>query len=569
MSSPEVSPSSRALQATGRAINAGKGWSRAWASSSVIVLTSAACLGLPTLGVLWTLANLLSNQHEPSPAPATLASPFAWSSIVTTLWVCPAIALLATLLGIPASWALRRASPGWIALVCVPLMLPSFLAYSGWGVLRGPGSALGDWLSRGDPSRVLIADKVFAIGGLALWAWPIATLVMWSATRRLPQSVLDALAMEPASIVRRAREGLALVWPAVLGSVALVTFVMLGSAIPLHLAQIPTYAIHLWAYLSLTPEPIRVWIAAWPLLILALVLAWWVARRARAPRSPQEDLGDPRSRRRSRALVGMAATVWSLSVIVPLMLLAWSLRTPWASLTGFWRESGRAVGQSTLNASMVAGACVLLCLASWRCASAAREHRSVGAIPRAATLTTRCAIIALLAGAFMPGVLVGSATLTYWNLPIIPRAWSDTNLPLLLAHLARFAFVPVLVGLWLGAMESPEALDARRLYAPGARGWWRVRVQGNPAPLIGSGLAVFALSLHEIESSVFLVPPGSANLAQRVLDLLHYARDEQLAAASINLVGLSTLLAGLSAWMMTRGLNEPSSEAFSRARYLR
>src|SRR5690606_38286480 len=66
-----------------------------------------------------------------------------------TLGVAGIIALLATTIALPAAWATRTwRGPALVALL-VPMLLPSYLAYSGWGLLRAPGTALGDWLMMG------------------------------------------------------------------------------------------------------------------------------------------------------------------------------------------------------------------------------------------------------------------------------------------------------------------------------------------------------------------------------------------------------------------------------------
>ena len=51
---------------------------------------------------------------------------------------------------------------------------------------------------------------------------------------------------------------------------------MIGSAVPLHLAQIDTYAIRIWLGLNETrrEEHWKVWLAAWPLVAAAIAAGW-------------------------------------------------------------------------------------------------------------------------------------------------------------------------------------------------------------------------------------------------------------------------------------------------------
>jgi ABC-type spermidine/putrescine transport system permease subunit II len=82
--------------------------------------------------------------------------------------------------------------------------------------------------------------------------------------------------------------------------------------------------------------------------------------------------------------------------------------------------------------------------------------------------------------------------------------------------------------------------------------WLTVTLRPQWAPVVGLGLAIAALSFHEIESTVLVLPPGLANLPQQLLDYLHYARDEQLSAAAVNLLSLGALVALLSAGLTAR-----------------
>ncbi len=72
--------------------------------------------------------------------------------------------------------------------------------------------------------------------------------------------------------------GRALVRPSMLRSILVIGLVMLGSAVPLHVARVETYAIWVWMTLDEHPgEPWRAWVVAWPLVAVATA-AGWVAR---------------------------------------------------------------------------------------------------------------------------------------------------------------------------------------------------------------------------------------------------------------------------------------------------
>lgn len=416
-------------------------------------------------------------------------------------------------------------------------MLPSYLAYTGWGLVRGPGSVIGDWLARGDPARSVLANEVLAVGGLALWAWPIAAFVMASGVRRVPEHLLEALRLEPAGIWTRLRMLVGLVRGEVIAAVGIVALVMAGSAIPLHLAQIDTAAIHLWKYMSLTTSPAAVWPAALPLTGAALIGTLCVVRWVERSDGAGEELGG--IEHASRSARAWTVGVWMLSVAGPLAMFVLHLRD-WSSLAAFWRTSWSAVGGSLRVAGVVGVVCAVVCCGVFalRTCVGSRKH------------ALRMGVGGLVFAGLVPGVLVGAAGLAFWTMPRAPDAG---DLPIMLAHVARFGFLGALMGWVLAGQESADERGARVLSAGETlRGWWSLRLVPNLGVVVGVGLASMALSIHEIESTVQLATPGRANIAQRLLDLLHYSRDEELCAACINLLFGGALLAFGAGWLIAR-----------------
>lgn len=440
---------------------------------------------------------------------------------------------------------LRRKSALWTALFTVPLLLPSYLTYTGWGMLRAPGSVLGSWLAHGSPDRAVILNAVLAIGGLALWAWPIGAFIISPWFRQIPTDLLDLLDLEPVGLWRKCLTIGRVALPGVAASIGVIAVIMAGSAIPLHLAQVQTYAIHLWLYLSLTSDPASVWPAATPLLGLALAAAVLISLRLARGETDLHQDGDADRPARSRLPILLAAAVWAASVLAPLVLMATHLRHA-QSIAEFWRLSGPAVVGSGLVAVLVGATCALLGVCTFGAATCIRGTARRGVLWTATTLA--------IGAAFVPGILVGQAVLTLINGPWAPFGLGTTDVPLIIAHVARFGFVGVIAGWLLVRTESAEERGAR-LLASGdtVRGWAMLRLYPNLAVLVGVGLAAGALSLHEIESTVMLARPGSANIAQYMLDRLHYARDEELCAACVNMIGIGIVLSSGAAMLLSRG----------------
>lgn len=450
----------------------------------------------------------------------------------TALW-CSVIGLAAASLALVWAWWMRglgRRGRIWaMGVGLAPLLLPSYLAYAGWNLLRSPGTWLGDALAMGPAWMSTAAWRGFAALGLVLWVWPLALLVLWPAAMRIPQNVLDAMRADGAPRHIRGAEVLGMLARDVLRASGLCALVMAGSAIPLHVAQVNTYTIWLWSEMNRVPDTRGVWIASLPVLALAMLGALFIVRIV--PAIPRDD-GETDEREAARTsrrpalatLVQTAAAcgIWAVSVIVPLLLFVLSVREP-AAFAGFWRETGRAIGNGLAIGACVGAIGAAVLLLTWRAVSAAAgpmQRRRVSA-----------PILWLTFAGLVPGVLVGSAL-------AMLAPFSGIAL-VVVTHSVRFVFIAALIGLWLGASEPAEQRSLRQIDGGNTlRGWLAVCVRPRWGTVAGTAIALGLLSLHEIESTVQVQPPGLDNLAQYLLDQLHYLRQDQLAAAGATMTGI-------------------------------
>lgn len=475
--------------------------------------------------------------------------PLSTRVLGATLGYAALIALLSTLLAWPAAWSARTRSAAWIAFLAVPLMLPNYLAYAGWGLLRAPGTAIGDWAASGQPWLSMLVNKALAVGGLSLWAWPLAALILLAGARRIDDALLDALALDAPGRAARFRVRARLLLPWLFAAFGVVALAMLGSAVPLHVAMIETYTMRLWFMLVLTPNPERVWVSAWPLLIVAaaagIALAGAFSRAARArTEAPVRSAGGRPGPALSAGLIA-TALVWCASVAAPFFLFARSLPDV-SSLHTFWRVSGAAVRASAITACWTGAACLLLGVGSWYAFSLA--HGRARAVRAAASVSARVMLVVAL----VPGILIGAAVSASWNAWEPSSRLADSRAAVVAAHVARFGFIPILLGWWLAATEPRALRDARRLDgATGPSAWLRASLPAHLPAMIGAALACAALSLHEIEAAVILQPPGIDNLAQQLLENLHFARDEHLAAAAISILTAAAATAFFAAWLIS------------------
>lgn len=474
----------------------------------------------------------------------------AWQRVGLSLGVCLLIGVMAMALGAAPAWMVARGRSLWAGVFLTPLFLPAFLAYSGWGMARAPGTMLGAWLE-GPGTRVIAdapvwAGRVMAVGGMALWAWPLAMLGAVPSLARIDQDVLDAVSFEAGW---RGRLGvrLRLALPGLAMGVGAVGLVAIGSAVPLHLAQIETDSIRLWRLLDQTSAANRwtAWVGAWPTLGAAVASGILLSRRLSGGQGLMLGRTGTRHGPGSPWYVAglMSAAVWVASVLGPTLLFAWSIRER-GSLATFWRLQGGGVAESAGTAGVVAiTGCVMALLVAYGLSGRGGRARA-----------TRWLMGLWLIAAIMPGVLVGSATLDGWSR--LGVGWvTQTSTIVVLTHVCRFGAVAALAGAWVARAEPRELAGLRALDgATGPMGWLASCPGSTWVAAAGAGLGMGLLSLYEIESAVIVQPPGVENLARQLLALLHFSRDEELSAAAVWLVGLGLIPAlGAGAAVMLGG----------------
>jgi ABC-type spermidine/putrescine transport system permease subunit II len=209
---------------------------------------------------------------------------------------------------------------------------------------------------------------------------------------------------------------------------------------------------------------------------------------------------------------------------------------------------------------MVSAVLVLLCVATFYTLSAAGRggvgSGGGGGSRWGAHSLLRAVVWAMLgvmlAGALVPGVLIGSA---WAGLATALPAMGDGPMVLVAAHVARFGVVAMLAGVALWRSEEHALRQARVLIAGDGLRAFGVLVLASPtrlAALAGVAIVGAALSLHEIESAIMVQPPGRASLARQLLEQLHYLQDERTSASVINLGAMGLLMAAATAWCVGR-----------------
>ncbi|KKK63954.1 hypothetical protein LCGC14_2989090, partial [marine sediment metagenome] len=159
--------------------------------------------------------------------------------------------------------------------------------------------------------------------------------------------------------------------------------------------------------------------------------------------------------------------------------------------------------------------------------------------------------VTMLIAMLLPGSLMGMALLRARAMSGLPVSVT-LHWPIVSAGCAaRFAGV-ALVALRMARDSRDRHLDemARVDGASALQAWLRIHLRRMWAVPVGVGILLTMFGMTELPATMVLLPAGVPNFAQRLLNQMHYARDQQVIASCTVLVGAYGLLTALAAGML-------------------
>jgi iron(III) transport system permease protein len=548
----------------------------------------AFCCVVPAASLAMSLAGRLG---DPGVARAAemLAEPSGRAALLRTAGLALCTAGLCVAVGVPYAVLLSRtAVPGrglWAFLTFLGLLTPPYFSTVGWTALLGFEGALTRLIPFPTPTAPIHSFAGALLVSAGSW-FPVVPLLIVPALRRVRPEVEDAARLETGLLGVLRRVTIPSAMPEIAAAAALVFALCLGSGAATDLlAGARTYPAWLMSSLNERAfDTAAATVLALPLLAAVPLGLWAAARAVRAATASEADgaegegqlsgetardlpLGPP------ARLLGLAfvAAVWTLTAGVPLGAVAVRLipagGTPADALTvyiGGWRQAWPAVADS-LPLSAAAGllaAAVSLPLAAMLRSAGPRWGWASWAVPL------------LLLPAVMPAVLTATGLVQFRDGaavgPFAPLKWllgrdavfdlagsrwrvRTASAVLVTAYLARF--LPVALVVTLAGLRRLDRTLTDAAAVDGAGPWrvWRHVILPVAWPYAAAGgLAVFALSLGEIETVLQVVPPRVQLLSAVVYDQAHRNLEHNLAglcAVMMTAVSAAALAAwGLLAW---------------------
>ena len=533
-------------------------------------MSKAGCLILWALVVFLPVAVLLGQMVLPAAEykigghiMSCLFRSFVLATVVSTAavllgWVC------GCLLG--TSTANRDII---LLLLLLPLVLPQYVLYYAWSLLLSPTTSLGRYLA-GNTDLASYAGVFTSLSVLVLWYWPLAALVIAQGWRNVPKGIQDCASLDVSGFRLFRYVTLPLLKRSILLAFGVCFVLSLSEFATFHLAGVQTIGTELAVLYELTGSDSFVIKAAWPAVVAALVVAVVLGKNA-----PSWILSGP-----AIEPVRFQSNKWRWAVL--LILIGVSSAAPVAVLiynvagTQAFKEfltlhldelgwSAAIAAVSAVMAYLVARGALLLekspaPIERWHGHSFDCADDKIGrvftgwkpvirlkAVPGWKPVPLLAFVVrsTIFLTMFVPASLVAVCVLRILTVCGVPAQVRQSWFVVSAGQASRFAGVALIMLLmtrypYEKCLSEMASLDgASRLGT-----WWYVHFPHTWPIFVGTFILVTMFSVTELAATMVLLPAGLPNFAQRLLNQMHYARDQQVIASCLVLICLFMVLAG-------------------------
>ena len=475
--------------------------------------------------------------------PTPEVAPDVLASLSRTFLLSGLIAAVAVVLGwLPGKLLGTSQSHGGtlLLLLLLPLVLPRYVLYYAWTLLLSPTTYLGRTLASSGELAKLVGT-VTSTGVLVGWFWPLAALVLAQGWRSIDGRIWDGASLDAGRVQVFRHITLPLLARPIVLAFGVCFVLSLSEFATFHLAGVETVGTELAVLYELTGAAGTVARAGWPVSVTALLLTvaltrashGWVSSEVCAKRAPMS----------GRALgVAVLAALLVISWLAPVALLVANVTTlrPFRQFVTLHLDD---LGWSLLTAGAAAVIAYLVALSALLCLRRSREH-SVGR-RSASTLASYVVVGAIFLAMFLPASLLAVSLLKLLSVTGLPVALRQSWLPVSMGQALRFAGLAVVLLLLTRytdrrALAEMAGLDG----ASPLKTWWHIHLPRTWPVLAGTFLLAAMFSFTELSATMVLLPAGLPNFAQRLLNQMHYARDQQVIASCLVLVAVFAVLTG-------------------------
>jgi len=420
----------------------------------------------------------------------------------------------------------RKGQDLLLLLLLMPLVLPRYVLYYAWTLLLSPTTDLGRYFST-NPELARFVGTFTSSMVLVLWYWPLAALLIGQGWRNIDRQIWDCACLEASNFQIFKKITLPLLWRCMCLAFVVCFVLSLSEFTTFHLAGIQTIGTEMAVSYELTGSASGITRAAWPVIMLAFVLS--IALGKTTPSwSPAAAPVGPIKMKSHKWRWAVLFILTIVSLLIPIALLIGNVTNTEAFKT-FFKLHIDELGWSFAIAIVVG-------IFSYLIAFGALLLEKVPKFGRILSMTVFTTIF--LAMLVPPSLAAASLIkiLAVCNFPIMFRqGWYIVSA----GQTARFAGVALIVLILTRASEERHLSEMASLDGASRLNIWRyIHFPRSWRVFTGVFLLILMFSITELSATMVLLPAGLPNFAQRLLNQMHYARDQQVIASCLILICL-------------------------------
>lgn len=418
-----------------------------------------------------------------------------------------------------------------LLLLLMPLVLPRYVLYYAWTLLLSPTTSLGAYLSS-KPELARFVGAFSSTSVLILWYWPLAALLFAQGWRNIDRQIWDCVSLEANGFRVFKKITLPLLARPLFLAFGVCFVLSLSEFATFHLAGIRTIGTELAVLYELTGSEGYLARAAWPVALVALILAIILGKSSRAWFQSTTALGTVEFESQGWRWIVLFCLI-GISLIAPLVLLISNL-TDTQALRQFVSLHLDELGFSLAIAVIAAGIAYLIAYGALSLEKISR-NRSYGPY-KLLSLAVRTTIFLVM---FVPACLVAVSLLKMLAVCNVPVALRQGWYVVSAGQAGRFAGIAlILLLLTRYAQEKSLSEMASLDGASRLKAWWYIHLPHTWPIFVGTFILVVMFGITELSATMVLLPAGLPNFAQRLLNQMHYARDQQVIASCLVLISL-------------------------------
>ncbi len=455
-----------------------------------------------------------------------------YSSLFNSVFLAAVIAVVSVILGWIPGRLLGTCGTGRDLLLFVfllPLVLPRYVLYYAWSLLASPTTVLGAYLSsRTELARLVGTTSCTFV--LIMWYWPLAALLLAQGWRKIDRQIWDNALIDANGFEIFRAVTLPLLGRALLLAFGVCFVLSLSDFAAYHLAGIKTFGTELAVIYELTGSDACLARAAWPVTVIALLVAVTVSRNTYSWSLASSPVGQVEFKARRRDL-GILFILMTVSIVAPILILVGNIKDTQA-FGEFFTLHRDELAWSLVIAAAAAFLAYLLALSALYLEKI-MAGRFIG-FGRLLSFAARTTLFFIM---FIPASLFGAALLKMsvaLHLPI-RESWYIVSF----GQAGQFAGIALILFLMMRHVSEKDLSEMARLDGASQFQVFRHIYLPYAWPiLLGGFILIMMFSVTELPATMILLPAGLPNFAQRLLNQMHYAQDQHVIVSCLALIGV-------------------------------